>query len=231
MTTRAAEQQIRELAQNLAPVRPIPPLRAAAAAAVAMGLAALGVEWLLGGPGLRHSGTAAWLSPSYFAVLAGLVLMASGAIGSALAGAVPGRERSARLGTGTAVLGLTLSIAGGVWGLVHGGELTEDLWACLWCIGRALALGLAPMLLVCAFIVYSAVRRLGLGTARALAGGVALGAVAVHLTCPSESPLHWIAAHTLAPVVAVVVLAAPLAACLGRRTRQIFRIAPPHIKS
>ncbi len=85
---------------------------------------------------------------------------------------------------------------------------------------RELAQDLAPVLLACAFIVYAAVRRPGLGTALAIAGGVALGAAAVHATCPSDSPVHWIVAHTLAPIAAVIVLTAPLAAVLARWTRR-----------
>ncbi len=38
--------------------------------------------------------------------------------------------------------------------------------------------------------------------------------------CPSDSPLHWIVAHTLAPIAAVIVLTAPLAALLARWTRR-----------
>ncbi len=221
MTARTAEEQIRELARGLAPVRPIPPLRSALAAAVALGLVALAAQWLLGGPGLRAGGAVASSLP-YLATLAGLALVAFGAIGAALAAAVPGREVSARLGALVAAFGLVLAIAGGLWGIAHGGAPAagEDLRACLSCIGRALTLGAAPALLACAFIVYAAVRRPGLGTALAIAGGVALGAAAVHATCPSDSPLHWIVAHTLAPIAAVIVLTAPLAALLARWTRR-----------
>ena len=222
MSARTSEERIRELARDLPPVRPIPPLRAAAAGAVALGLAALAAEWLLGGPGLRAGGAVTWLSLSYLATLAGLVLVALGGGVAALASAVPGREAAARLGMGAAALGLGLAVAGGLWGFAHGASQAggEDLMACLWCIGRALALGIAPALLACGFIVYAAVRRPGRGTALALAGGVALGAAAVHATCPSNSPLHWVVAHALAPVVAAVVLTAPLAALLARRTQR-----------
>ncbi len=223
MTARTAEEKIRELARDLAPVRPIPPLRAALAAAVALGLVALAAQWLLGGPGLRAGGVGTWwLTPPYLATFAGLALVALGAIGAALAGAIPGREVSSRLGARVAAFGLVLAIAGGLWGIAHGDvpAAGEDLSACLSCIGRAFTLGAAPTLLACAFIVYAAVRRPGLGTTLALAGGVALGAAAVHVTCPSDSPLHWIVAHTLAPIAAVMVPTAPLAALLARWTRR-----------
>ncbi len=222
MTARTAEEEIRELARGLAPVRPIPPLRSALAAAVALGLVALAAQWLLGGPGLRAGGVGAWLTLPYLATFAGLALVALGAIGAALAGAIPGREVSSRLGARVAAFGLVLAIAGGLWGIAHGDvpAAGEDLSACLSCIGRAFTLGAAPTLLACAFIVHAAVRRPGLGTALAIAGGVALGAAAVHATCPSDSPLHWILAHTLAPVAAMTVLTVPLAALLARWARR-----------
>lgn len=221
MTARTAEEQIRELARDLAPVRPIPPLRAALAAAVALALVSLAAHWLLGGPGLRPGGTAVSSLP-YLATLAGLALVAFGALGGALAAAVPGREAAARLGARVAVTGVLVAVVGGIWGIVVGGGMAagERITDCLSCIGRALTLGAAPVLLACSFIVYAAVRRPGPGTALALAGGVALGAVAVHATCPSDSPLHWLLAHTLAPVMAVLVLTAPVAAILARRLRR-----------
>ncbi len=221
MTARTAEEKIRELAQGLAPVRPMPPLRAALAAALALGLVATAAQWLLGGPGLRAGG-AGMSSLPYVATLAGLALVALGAIGAALAASVPGRGAAAGLGARVAALGLVLAIAGGLWGIARADAAVAgvDLRACLSCIRRALTLGAAPTLFGCAFILYTAVRRPGLGTALALAGGVALGAAGVHATCPSDSPLHWILAHTLAPVAAVIVLTAPLAALIARRTRR-----------
>jgi hypothetical protein len=221
MSLRTAEEQIRELAQDLAPVRPIPPLRVALGAALALGLVALAAHWLLGGPGLRPGGSAV-SSLAYLGTLAGLVLVTVGALAAAFAAAVPGREAAARLGARVATAGVALAAAAGLWGIVSGEGLAagERITDCLSCIGRALTLGAAPVLLAFAFIVYAAVRRPGAGTALALAGGVALGAAAVHATCPSDSPMHWLLAHTLAPVVSVLMLTAPLTALLARRTRR-----------
>jgi len=221
VSARSAEEQIRDLTRDLAPVRPIPPLRAALGAAVALGLVALAAHWLLGGPGLRPGGSAVSSLP-YLTTLAGLALVALGALGAAFAAAVPGREAAARLGALVAGAGVVLAVAGGLWGLIAGAGLAGGVHiiGCLSCIGRALTLGAAPVLLACAFIVYAAVRRPGAGTALALAGGVALGAAAVHASCPSDSPLHWLLAHALAPVVAVLVLTAPLTALLARKARR-----------
>jgi hypothetical protein len=75
MSARAVEEQIRELARDLAPVRPIPPLRWVLGAAVALGFVApFAAHWLLGGPGVRPGGIAV-VSLPYLATLAGLVLV------------------------------------------------------------------------------------------------------------------------------------------------------------
>jgi hypothetical protein len=222
MSARTAEEQIRELARDLAPVRPIPPLRWVLGAAIVLGVVApFAAHWLLGGPGIRPSGIAV-VSLPYLAALAGLVLVAFGALGAAFATAVPGREAAARLAARLAIGGGAIAMAGGVLGIAAGDGLAagERITDCLSCIGRSVTLGTGPVLLACAFIVYAAVRRPGTGTVWALAGGVALGAVAVHATCPSESPLHWLIAHTLAPVLAVLLLTAPLATLLARRARR-----------
>ncbi|HVN40028.1 MAG TPA: NrsF family protein [Myxococcota bacterium] len=225
MSARTAEDRIRELARDLAPVRPIPPLRWVLGAAVVLGSAApFAAHWLLGSPGFR-SGSSAVSSLPYLATFAGLWLLALGALVAALAWCVPGRESAARRGVGVAASGAAVAVVGGLWGIVAGdGPVAgASLADCLPCIGRALALGTAPVLLACAFIVYAAVRRPGSGTALALAGGVALGAVAVHVTCPSDSPMHWLLAHTLAPVVAVLLLTGPLAAFVASRTHRAQR--------
>jgi hypothetical protein len=228
MSARTAEEQIHELARNLVPVRPIPPLRLVLGAAIALGLAApIAAHWLLGGPGLRP-GEGSVSSAPYLATLAGLVLVSIGALGTALAGAVPGREAASRVGGWMATCGIVLATAGGLWGVFTGDGLAagDRITDCLSCIARGLTLSVAPVLLAIAFTVYAAARRPGVGTAVALAGGVALGSAAVHVTCPSDSPLHWLLAHSLAPVVAVLVLAAPLAALVALGTRRGDTPAP-----
>lgn len=221
MSAWSTEERIRELTRGLEPVRPIPAIRSVLAAAVALGLVALAAHWLLGGPGLRPGGDAV-SGPPYVATLAGLAAVALGALGAALAVAVPGRERAAHLGIRVAASGLALALAGGLWGVAAGAPVQAgaELDRCLWCMGRALALGVVPVLLACAFIVYGAVQRPGLGAVLALAGGVALGAAGVHTTCPSDSPSHWLLAHSFAPVAALLVLGAPVGALLTRVVRR-----------
>jgi hypothetical protein len=222
MSKGIVEDWIRETARDLSAVHPIPPLRAAAAAVIALGLVAVAAEWLLGGPGLRECGAGVWTDPTYLAALVGLAFVAGGATTAALAAAVPGRDGASRLGTGVAVLGLVVAVGGGLVGLVRspGLHASGELFECLSCIRRSAILGLAPTLVACGFIAYAAMRRPGTLSALALAGGVALGAAAVHASCPNDDAIHRLVAHTLAPILAAVVLAAPLAALLRRWARR-----------
>jgi hypothetical protein len=218
----SSEDRIRELARQLTPVRPIPPLRAVLAAALGLGGVAVVAHWLLGGPGPRPVGAVVWGLP-YLATLAGLALLTVGALVAALASAVPGREAAIRLGSVAAIFGAALAVAGGLWGSVTGDAPGggEAAGGYAWCLARALALGAAPALLACAFLSYASLRRPVPSAALALAGGGALGAFAVHATCASDSSLHWLLAHTMAPALGVVVLTGPLALLLARRARRV----------
>lgn len=216
MRARASEERIRELARELAPVRPIPPLGAVLAAMLALWLGGIAAEWLLGGRGLAARG-GDWSAPGYLVALVGLALSALGASTAALATAVPGREGAARLAALAAGSGMALAIAGGLWGVA--GPAPGELGPCLSCMTRALKLGVPPALLACGFLVYCAWRRPAAGTALALGGAAALGAAAVHASCPSLSPLHQLVAHTLVPVIVVAALTLPLALLVRQRGR------------
>ncbi|MEX2206450.1 MAG: NrsF family protein, partial [Myxococcota bacterium] len=218
MSVQSTEDRIHDLVRDLRPVRPIPPLRAAGAAVVGIFLLIVAGDWLLGGFSPRPGGDTAWSSPSYLAALFGLVLVAIGATSAALASAVPGREGAVRLGVRAGALGLLVAVAGGLWGLARSDLQfsTQELAACASCMSRSVQLGIASTVLACAYIVHAAMRRPSAGAALALIGGVALGAAAVHTTCPSDSALHQLVAHTLAPLVAAALLTLPLAALLRR---------------
>jgi hypothetical protein len=198
-------------------VRPIPPLRAALAAAITLGLLGMLLPWAFGGPALRGGG--AWSSATYLATLIGLAAMGIGAVAAALAAAVPGRDGALRAGALGACAGFAAALLGGLWGMSSPGT-EAGLGPYAYCVLRGLVLSIAPTWLVCAYFLRGVSRRPGRGAALALAGAVALGAAAVHATCPSDSPVHWIAAHTLAPVFALVVLTAPVAGVIALRSRR-----------
>ncbi len=222
MSAQSTEDLVRQLARDLVPVRPIPRLGVIGLLALGLGIASFAIDLLLGGQGFRPHGDRAWSEPAFLVPLVGLIMTAIGGIGAAIASAVPGRERSAHLGAGVMGLGLFVALAGGLWGWLRSGVpmAGEDVLACLWCMGRAAGIGLGSTLLAAGFIVYAAAQRLGGKAALALIGGVALGAAAVHVTCPSDSPLHHLVAHILAPVVAAGLLTLPLAAGLRRWSRR-----------
>lgn len=216
------EQRIRELARDLEPVRPIPRLRMVELGVVASWAAIVFADWLAGGWAPRAASDSAWVTPSYLGALAGVALVAVGAISAALASAVPGREAAVRVGLRVTAVGAALALAGWALGVTigpvdHGGE---DLGSILGCATKALGLGVVPTLLACAFVAFAVLRRASVSAALAVGGGVALGAVAVHASCPSNSALHQLVAHTLAPAAAVILLTAPLAPLLGRWARR-----------
>lgn len=212
------------LAQDLVPVRPIPPLRAGVAAVLGVGLA--GALVLVLRTGMRPELTAAFASAPFASVGVGLLLAALGGVVAALAASVPGREREARAGTAIAALGVLLAAGGAALLLALRGALGAGAWpgpvpisGHLGCLARALALGLAP-LAVASFYVVRAVPR----DARALAltgaaGCAALGALAVHLTCRVEGALHLLAGHALAPLAGLLV-GAPALWLLFRSVRR-----------
>jgi hypothetical protein len=216
-----AEDRICQLARELEPVRPIPRLRAALATALGLWGAGLAGERLLGGPSLRPGSDAAWFEPAFLAQLGGLVLAALGFTLAALASAVPGREGALRRGLGAGAIGMLAALVGGLWGLpgspgVSAGEGFAGLAGCGL---RALGLGSASTLLGCIFIARAWVRRPAFAAWLALAGGSTLGAVAVHVTCPSNSALHQLLGHALAPLVAAAALALPFSLPLRSRAQ------------
>ena len=216
----AAEDRIRELAASLEPVRPIPPLWVAWAAAVGLAVVSLAAQWALGGSAPRVFDAAE--RPLDVATLAGIAVFGLAGIAAALASAVPGREWPARLGARVALVGLGVAVAAGLFGVLAADAplARAELRACVGCIVHSLALGGAPALAVGAFVGCAAPRRPTRSAALVIGGAVAVGAAAVHATCASTSVAHWLLGHTLAPVVVAAVATLPLAALLARLARR-----------
>ena len=90
------------------------------------------------------------------------------------------------------------------------------------CVGRCLYLAIPSGLLAMVLAVRGAPwrpRMAGFGLA---VGATYLGALLVHLSCPSPSPWHWLIAHALVPLftgVAIGLFAAWVLGRLGRRSR------------
>ena len=221
-TEQATESLVRRLARALEPVRPIPRLWVIATLVVALGVLAFAADLLLGGQGFRPRGDPAWASPIYWVIFFGLAVAAIGGLSGAVASAVPGRRTALRFGVGAAAIGLALAIGAAMAGLrgKSGGVSADEILACLWCMGRAAEIGLLSLIAAAGFVAYAAALRLGASAALAVVGSVALGAAFVHVTCPSDDPIHHLVAHALTPVFAAATIAAPLAIVLRRLKRR-----------
>ncbi len=218
MRSEGTEGVLRELARDLSPVRAVARLRTVVAAVVGSWLLVLAVHWVLDGPLPVLDGALDWRDPAFLAVFAGLVLCAAGAVVTALADAMPGREGAARISRGMALGGLLLATGGGLWAvLVEGGAASGiPIASSLGCMGYASALGLLPAVVLCAFLARAFATRPWLGAAFAGAGAVSLGMLAVHTSCTQGGALHMLLGHSFAPFGGALLLALPLGAVVRR---------------
>jgi hypothetical protein len=216
--SRSTEELLARLAEDLEPVRPLAPLhrQVLGVAAIWAVSAALVAAWL----GLHPLGVLerGGVSATFAWVLA-LVGFAGLTLG--LACRIPGRERLALAAAGGVAVGVVVVLAVA---LVLPGSIAEagPLAQCVDCVGRSLALAVPSGLLAMVLAVRGApwrARAAGLGLA---IGAISLGALLVHLSCPSPSPWHWLVAHALVPLAAGVplgLLAAWVLHRLGLRSR------------
>ena len=232
MSAPSSEDRIRELVRDLRPVRPIPPLRSEAAVVAGTGLAVVCLAWRMGAFLPRARLDPAWLDARFLVILFGLALVAFGAISAALASAVPGRERSVRVGFRIGMLGIFLTLASGLFGVTRSAvELSPAAAsAAAACLVTSWVLGFASCAVACVFIARSAMRRPNASAALAIAGSVALGAFVVHAYCPAGDALHQLVAHAAAPLIAVAVLT-PLVSVVLRYGTRLDRLDGPRPKS
>lgn len=216
--SRSTEELVARLVEDLEPVRAVAPLHRQV-----LGVAAI---WAV-----SAAGVAAWLGLHPLAVLERgqisttftwvLALVGFSGLTLGLACRIPGRERFALAAARGVALGVIVVVAVG---LVLPGSLADagTVAQCLDCIGRSLFLAVPSGLLAMVLALRAAPWRprvAGLGLA---IGAVSLGALLVHLSCPSPSPWHWLVAHALVPLVSGVpvgLLVAWVLHRLGRRSR------------
>jgi hypothetical protein len=222
VSQRPTESLIRELARDLQAVRPIPRLRVVAAGLVAVWALAAAVHWLFGGPLPLVGKGSFWGDPAFLAVFVGLGFAAVGALLTAFASAVPGREAVARTSGQLALLGVALALGGGLWALAAAanGAPETPLAQHLSCAGRACALGIVPAVFACAFLARASTRRPVVAAGIAACGAVGLGAIAVHSSCSAGGGVHWLLGHALGPIAAAPLLAFPLAAVASRWSKR-----------
>jgi len=215
------EELIQELAENLEPVRPIPPLRQVLVAILALwaAVACLGLLVLGTRPDLLDL-VLAWRGAG--AVFAGLGLAGLGGLIAALALAVPGREATVRAGLALGLVGMALAAGAGTLMLLRSPVVGEHapLSGDLRCLGVACGVAFLPALAVVSLGGRAApLRPLFLAWAAA-AGTAALGAVVAQASCPFSDPQHIMWAHILAPGVGAVLLTLPLLWVLRRVVRR-----------
>lgn len=209
---RTTEDLVARLAEDLEPVRPAAPLhrQVLAVAAIWVASAAIVAAW----PGLHPLDVLerGRVSATLLGVLA-LVGFAGLTLG--LACRIPGRERVALAAARGAAVGAGVALAGG---LVLPGSIAEvrPFAQCFDCVGRSLLLAV-PSGVLATFLAFRGApwrpRAAGLGLA---IGAVSLGALLVHLSCPSPSAWHWLIAHVFIPLSAGVLVGLLVAWVLQR---------------
>jgi hypothetical protein len=90
------------------------------------------------------------------------------------------------------------------------------------CVGRCLFLAIPSGVLALVLALRAAPWRPGATGIGVAIGATSLGALLVHLSCPSPSPWHWLIAHALVPMasgVPVGLLVAWVLHRIGQRSR------------
>jgi len=219
VSERGTEVMLEGLVENLEPVKPIPPLRSVfRMLALIFGVAALvNLLWV----GRSLAPLSAWLHPPFWLLLIGLVVTAGGSMLAALTGAIPGRERLARMGRGTAWAGALMASLGGILGLAAADPVVArfPLGITVACAWRACALGAVPAAALCVYLARAFERRPGVAAIFACVGAVTLGSGLVHTSCPSRESLHLLLGHWLAPLGLALLLALPFSLLIRRLGR------------
>ena len=212
----ATDRLLDALVEHAEPVERIYPMGRVAAGVLAIYVVWWGASvWLMGG--MRDAASLLEVVADGFFV--GLVSSIAGATGAALAAREPGRERMARGGLGLGLVGVAAMITTF---LVRVGDGADSFSMGLnaHCLLNAALLGGAPagVLLV---VALGGWRGRPVTTSLAAAtSGAALGAIAVHVTCPAQGAWHVLFGHYLFPLAAALLVGGAGAAVwrlLGRR--------------
>lgn len=219
MSSDSTRRLIRQLSEDVPPVRRVAPLWASFGGVVAV--AALAGVVFLALQGVRAEGALLWSRERAAAGLLG-GLLAAGLLGSlaCLAEGVPGRERVASVCEGVALAGLAWAAGTGAalwWGAE--GTASVPLAADRMCLRNAIAVGLAPVAGLVVALLLGWVGRPGRAAVGALAAGAALGGVVVHFSCGITAARHLLVGHVAPPFLLVLVAAVPLALWLRHRAR------------
>jgi hypothetical protein len=213
----SSEQLIEQLSRDLAPVRPVPPLRAVGLALVGVWLAGVALSHWLGGAGLRLTDPGSRADPLFLGVFLGLGLAGAGGCLAAVARAVPGCERLARAGLTTLGVGFFAALCIGVLAWLRSPTGTSPAGVAA-CTAHAAVLALAPAALAFAWLARAWEPRPTLGAWVAGLAAAALGASAVHAACLQGEALHVLLGHAVGPGLVAAGLAVAGRIWLVRRS-------------
>ncbi len=219
MSAGSTERVIQRLAEDLAPVRPVPRLRVALATVLAAWAAVLAFVLLRDGARAELWGSL-FSNAAFGGVFVGLALAAIGGAAAGLASGVPGREAVVRTGSAAALAGLAAA-AGlclvflAAFGASDGSPFSTDGI----CFRRSAVFAVLPAAGLVAFSVRGWVQRPLRAGAIALLGAVALGSLVAHVSCPFFGARHLLLGHVGAPVALALLGALPLGLTLRRFAR------------
>jgi len=221
MSARSTEDLVAQLVRNLSPVKPIARLRVAVSGVVALWFAAVVASSSMTGAWPRVREAAFWSDPIAVGILLGLGVVAAGAVVTALASAVPGREPLARAGRRTAGAAAVWLLGCGLWAVAaREDEPAAGLFAgSASCLAHALVLAIPVALAAGYYLSRGAPQPGWIVSAVAALGAAGLGALAVHTTCSATGGFHLLLGHCVAPLVGGLVFALPLARLVQRWTR------------
>lgn len=220
--TQSTEAMIRQLAADLAPVKPLGRVRDTVLAALAISLPFYGY-WLITS-GVREQFRRGEMPDFVYLVVAiALLLVAVGGLIAGLASAVPGREDDARLGGGVLFAGLTLAtlVLAAQW-ILGTPAILEISRSSIQCAMAAGMLAIPSALLVARFTVRGAARHFPWALSLACAGAMAVSSAVVHLTCSHAEPIHLVLGHGFAPFAGglVVLIVVSITFGIGTRLRR-----------
>lgn len=208
---------VRRLTRELRPVRRVPRLRTVLLGTGIAGLTALAVAVLVRGvdPALVADRLG---DPVFTGVLLALLVLGPASAVGALAASIPGREVARRVAADVACLAAGAVLVPVVLLALRDPDFGRGFSGGLACQAWSLGLGLLPMVPVVVFVARALPRHPWLTAFGAGVAGVAVGALVVHLSCPSRDPAHLLIAHALTPVLGGLLLSLPLL-CLWRILR------------
>jgi len=217
MSEQQTGELIQELAAELVPVRPIPPMRVVLAGVIGIWLlvAVAGLAILGRNPALLDE-LADWRGVG--AVFLGLGLAGIGGMVAAIALSIPGREGVVRTALATSLGGMALSAGIATALLMRSpvAALPASWRGDLTCLGIAFGVALLPALGIVWFAGRAAPFRPLMVTLAAAAGTAALGSVVAQAQCPFLDMRHLLVAHVFAPGIGALVLSVPLLIALRR---------------